>query len=209
VDLSEISAGIRKRLDAKNSAREKGLAASRHAIRYCANSIRAVHRGEMDLARELQGQAREQLDIARAAMKPHPDIYHAGFLHDAEKEYAEALATFAFINNEPLPTPEETAVGDAAYLNGLSEVIGEIRRHLLDIIRHGDLARGEELLAAMDDIYFVLVSMDYPDAITAGLRRSTDVARSIMERSRGDLSITIVQRGVQDAIERARKDING
>jgi translin len=209
MDLTAVAAEIRKRLDAKMSAREKGLTGSRAAIRFCANSIRAVHRGDMELARELQGQARAELDRARDAMRDFPDIYHAGFLHDAEKEYAEALATYAFINSEPLPTPEIAAVGDAAYLNGLSEVIGEIRRHLLDIIRHGDLARGEELLQAMDDIYFVLVSMDYPDAITSGLRRSTDVARSIMERSRGDLSITIVQRGVQEAIERARKEISG
>jgi translin len=209
VELNEVAAEIRKRLDAKNAAREKGLVASRAAIRFCANSIRAVHRAEMELARDLQRQARDQLDLARGAMRDFPDIYHAGFLHDAEKEYAESLATYAFINAEPLPSPEEVAVGDAAYLNGLSEAIGEIRRHLLDIIRHGDLARGEELLAAMDDIYYVLVSMDYPDAITGGLRRSTDVARSIMERSRGDLSITIVQRGVQDAIERARRDISG
>jgi translin len=161
----------------------------------------------MDLARELQGQARAELDAARAAMQPFPDIYHAGFLHDAEKEYAEACSTFAIINGGDVPTPEELNVGDSAYLNGLSEVIGELRRHLLDIIRHGDLARGEELLQAMDDIYFILVSMDYPDAITSGLRRSTDVARSIMERSRGDLSITIVQRGVQEAVERATREI--
>ena len=208
MDLSGIAAEIRKRFDAKSAAREKGLASSRHAIRFCANSIRAVHRGDLELARDLQQKAREELDAARGAMGEHPDIYHAGFLHDAEKEYAEALATYAIINGEPLPTPEDCSVGDAAYLNGLSEVIGELRRNLLDIIRHGDLARGEELLAAMDEIYFVLVSMDYPDAITGGLRRSTDVARSIMERSRGDLSITIVQRGVQDAIERAREEIS-
>lgn len=207
MDLSAISAGIRERFDAKNAAREKGLGASRHAIRFCANSIRAVHRGEMELARDLQKQAREQLDIAQQALEPFPEIFHAGFLQDAEKEYAEALATYAIINRDDVPAPEDTRVGDAPYLNGLSEVIGELRRHLLDIIRHGDLARGEELLAAMDDIYFVLVSMDYPDAITGGLRRSTDVARSIMERSRGDLSITIVQRGVQDAIERHREEL--
>src|SRR5207245_3454710 len=133
-----------------NSAvRQKGLTASRAAFRFGAYSIRAVHRGEMELARELQGQAREQLDAAREAMKPYPDIYHAGFLHDAEKEYAESLATYAFINSEMLPTPEEAAVGDAAYLNGLSEAIGEIRRCMLDIIRYGDIARGEELLQAM------------------------------------------------------------
>lgn len=209
VDLSGVASEIRKRFDAKSAAREKGLTSSRAAIRFCANSIRAVHRGEMDVARDLQRQAREQLDIAQAAMKPFPEIYYAGFLHDAEKEYAEALGTYAIINGDGVPMPEDARVGDAAYLNGLSEVIGELRRHLLDIIRHGDLARGEELLAAMDDIYYMLVSMDYPDAITGGLRRSTDVARSIMERSRGDLSMTIAQRGVQDAIERATKQIGG
>lgn len=209
MDLNQIADDIRARLDAKNGAREKGIPASRHAIRFCANSIRAVHRGEMELARELQGKARAELDIAQEAMRPFPDIYFAGFLHDAEKEYAEALATYALINSDPLPTPAEARVGDTAYLNGLSEVIGELRRHLLDIIRHGDLERGEQLLGAMDDIYYVLVSMDYPDALTGGLRRSTDVARSIMERSRGDLSITIAQRRIQEAIERAGQSEKG
>lgn len=207
MQLSEIAAQITQRFDARNAGREKGLPASRAAIRYCANSIRAVHRGDMDEARALQAKAREQLTIAQEAMRPHPEIYFAGFLQDAEKEYAEALATYAIINHSEIPTPEDCGVGDAPYLNGLSEVIGELRRNLLDIIRHGDLARGEELLDAMDDIYHVLVSMDYPDAMTGGLRRSTDIARSIMERSRGDLSITIVQRGVQEAIEAAQKAI--
>lgn len=207
MELSEIAKQIEARFDAKNAAREKGLHNSRAAIRLCANSIRAVHRNDMDTARQLQAQAREHLDEARAAMAPHPDIYYAGFLQDAEKEYVEALATDAIISHGTLPTPEDAGCGDAPYLNGLSEVIGELRRNLLDIIRHGDLARGEELLDAMDDIYFVLVSMDYPDAITGGLRRSTDVARSIMERSRGDLTLTIVQRGVQDSIEKAQKEI--
>src|ERR1051325_7757161 len=151
MDLSGVAADIRKRFDAKSAAREKGLTSSRAAIRFCANSIRAVHRGEMETARELQGKARAELDGAQNAMKTFPDIYHAGFLHDAEKEYAEALATYALINGNPLPTPEEAKVGDAAYLNGLSEAIGELRRHMLDIIRHGDLSRGEMLLQAMDD----------------------------------------------------------
>lgn len=208
MDLTGIAADIRKRYDDKNAAREKGLVGSRAAIRACANSIRAVHRGEMDVARELQAEALKHLDEARAPMKPYPEIYYAGFLQDAEKEYAEALCTYAIINHDELPGPAECGVGDSPYLNGLSEVIGELRRHLLDIIRSGDLARGEELLAAMDDIYYVLVSMDYPDALTSGLRRSTDVARSIMERSRGDLSITIVQRGVQEAIERAGRTLS-
>ncbi|HEX9775097.1 MAG TPA: haloacid dehalogenase [Actinomycetota bacterium] len=209
MDLTSIATEIRERYDAKFAARETGLRSSRAAIRQCANSIRAVHRGEMDLARELQASARAELDAAQEAMRPFAEIYHAGFLHDAEKEYAEALCTYAIINGEDLPGPQEIGVGDSAYLNGLSEVIGELRRNMLDIIRHGDLARGEQLLNAMDDIYYVLVSMDYPDSITGGLRRSTDVARSIMERSRGDLSMTIAQRGIQDAIERAKEDFTG
>ncbi|MFP5224091.1 MAG: haloacid dehalogenase [Actinomycetota bacterium] len=200
-DLQDIAEQIRERFDARMAGREIGLTSSRAAIRFCANSIRAVHREDWDLARELQGKARAELDKAQEAMRPFPEIYHAGFLHDAEKEYAEALTTFATIRGEQIPTPEQCGVGDAAYLNGLSEVIGEIRRHLLDVIRRGDLERGERLLESMDDIYNILVIMDYPDAVTSGLRRSTDVARSIMERSRGDLSITIAQERIRRAIE--------
>ncbi|GAC1413974.1 MAG: haloacid dehalogenase [Actinomycetota bacterium] len=200
MELGDVAQQIRKRLDAKQAAREKGLPTSRAAIRFCANSIRATHRAEWDLAEELMQQARAQLDEAQQAMRDFPAVYHAGFLHDAEKEYAEARATNALIRGRDLPTPEELNIGDAAYLNGLSEVIGELRRNALDIMRRGDLARGEQLLGYMDDIYYVLVSMDYPDALTGGLRRSTDVARSIMERTRGDLSLTLIQKNLQDAI---------
>jgi translin len=200
MDLAQIAEQIRKRLDAKSDARERGLRASRQAIRECANAIRATHRGEMELAEELMEEARRSLEEARTAMEPFPDVYYAGFLQDAEKEYAEARATFALINDQDIPSPEELGVGDAPYLNGLAEAIGELRRHILDLMRHGHLERGEALLAAMDDIYYVLVSMDFPDAMTGGLRRTTDVARSIMERTRGDLSLTLVQRTLSDTI---------
>lgn len=200
VDLSTFSDQIRERMDARMAAREKGLPASRQAIRNCANSIRATHRGDNSLAEELMQQARAQLDVAQEAMRPFPMIYYAGFLQDAEKEYAEAKATAALIHGDPIPGPDELNVGDAPYLNGLTEAIGELRRHILDIMRHGKLDRGEELLDVMDEIYYVLIAMDYPDAITGGLRRSTDVARSIMERTRSDLSLTLVQRNLQDAI---------
>jgi translin len=199
-ELNGVSEQIRARLDAKSEAREKGLRGSRQAIRECANSIRATHRGDLDLAQELMAAARKSLDGAQGAMKPFPDIYYAGFLQDAEKEYAEARATYALINGGEIPTPEDLSVGDAPYLNGLAEAIGELRRHILDIMRQGKLDRSEEMLGAMDDIYYVLVSMDYPDAMTGGLRRSTDVARSIMERTRGDLSLTLVQQNIADTM---------
>jgi translin len=208
VDLNGVSEQIRARLDSKSDAREKGLRGSRQAIRECANSIRATHRADWDLAQELMAAARKSLDGAQSAMKPFPDIYYAGFLQDAEKEYAEARATFALITGKEIPTPEELEVGDAPYLNGLAEAIGELRRHILDIMRHGHLERGEELLGAMDDIYYILVSMDYPDAMTGGLRRTTDVARSIMERTRGDLSLTLVQRNLTDTIAEHRQRLD-
>lgn len=209
MDLTPISDAIRKRLDSKAGGREKGLPASRGAIRFCANSIRATHRGEMDLAQDLMKQARAALDEAQGALKPFPDIYYAGFLADAEKEYAEAQATFAIVNGTEVPTPEELGVGDAPYLNGLAEAIGEMRRHILDIMRKGELKRGEELLGIMDDIYFVLVSMDYPDAMTGGLRRTTDVARSIMERTRADLSLTLIQANLQRTIAEHQRRLEG
>ena len=206
VDLNDVSEQIRKRLDAKSEAREKGLRGSRQAIRDCANSIRATHRADFDLAQNLMTAAKSSLDAARSAMEPFPDIYYAGFLQDAEKEYAEARATFALINGGAIPSPEDLEVGDAPYLNGLAEAIGELRRHMLDIMRKGELERGEELLGAMDDIYYILVSMDYPDAMTGGLRRTTDVARSIMERTRGDLSLTLVQQNIADTMAGHRKN---
>ena len=209
MELNEISEQIRKRLDAKSQAREKGLRSSRQAIRECANSIRATHRRELELAEELMGAARRSLDAAQEAMEPFPDIYNAGFLHDAEKEYAEARATYALINDGELPGPEELRIGDAAYLNGLAEAIGELRRHVLDIMRRGELERSEQQLTAMEDIYYILVSMDYPDAMTGGLRRTTDVARSIMERTRGDLSLTLIQRGLTDTIAEHQSRLAG
>lgn len=208
MDLGGISGAIRERMDAKMAAREKGLPASRQAIRHCANSIRATHRGETELAQQLMGEARASLDVAQQAMEPFPAIYYAGFLQDAEKEYAEARLTAALISGSPIPGPEDLRVGDAPYLNGMTEAIGELRRHILDIMRHGNLERGEELLVLMDDIYYVLISMDYPDAITGGLRRSTDVARSIMERTRSDLSLTLVQQNLQNAIAEHQKRLD-
>ncbi|MFA5786686.1 MAG: haloacid dehalogenase [Actinomycetota bacterium] len=209
MDLGEISEQIHTRLDAKHRAREQGLVASRQTIRACSTAIRAIHRGEYERAEELMGEAREALDDGVRALTPHPDVYYVGFLQDAQKEYAEARATYAIVRGQPLPTPEELKVGDAPYLNGLAEAIGEVRRHVLDLLRTEGHARGEELLAVVDDIYYVLVSMDYPDAMTGGLRRSTDVARSIMERTRGDFSLSEVHRQLEEALRRHEERLAG
>jgi translin len=191
-------------------AREKALGASRSAIRSSANAIRAVHRGELDKAHQLMEEARSALAAGKEAVRQdHPDVYFAGFLQDAQKEFTEARLTEAIVTGGELPSREELEVELAAYLNGMAESIGEGRRAILDLLRHGDVERGERILTAMDDIFHLLVSMDYPDAITGNLRRSTDVARGIMERTRGDLTITLVQRRLQDALELYTDEIQG
>jgi translin len=201
MNLSELADALRREFDAASKARERGLAGSRAAIRSCGNAIRAMHRYESENAEQLIAEAQSQLDEARDALRPHPALLHAGFVHDAEKELAEARITFALVNGETLPTHDGMGVPAAAFVKGMAEAIGELRRHILDLMRHGELKRCEELLGAMDDMYYVLVSMDYPDGITYGLRRLTDVARGIIERTRGDFTTSSIQRQLRDALE--------
>ena len=210
VNLDDISDGIRRRLDERMEARERALPAARRAIRSCANAIRAIHRSEWEAAHRLMDQAKAAIEEGLEAVRDHPDIRFAGYLQDAQKEYAEARITEAVVTGAAgLPTPEELGVEDAPYLNGMAEAIGEARRHILDLLRHGKVTEGEAVLTAMDDMYYVLVSMDYPDAITLNLRRSTDVARSLIERTRGDLSVAIVSRDLHDALDRHAKGVLG
>ena len=201
VDLSALQETLRTEFDAKTAARERGLAGSRAAIRSCGNAIRAMHRHEFDTASALLADAQEQLDGARSALQEHPDMLHAGFVHDAEKEVAEARITFALVTGAELPGIDVVGVPPAAYLKGMAEAVGELRRHMLDLMRQDDMAGGERLLGSMDDIYNMLVTMDYPDGITLGLRRLTDVARSIIERTRGDFTTTTIQNSLRKALE--------
>jgi translin len=210
VDLDRTAEDITRRFDATMEARERALPASRAAIRSCANAIRAIHRGELDLAHRLMDEAKVSIDAGLDAVRDRPEIRYAGYLQDAQKEYAEAKITESVVTrSEHVPTPEELGVEDAPYLNGMAEAIGEARRHILDLLRHGRVADGEEIVSAMDDMYAVLVTMDYPDAITANLRRSTDVARSLIEKTRGDLTVARVSQDLHDALERHATEVLG
>ena len=205
MDPEALAHELHGRFDAKTAAREKALPAARRSIRASANAIRAVHRGEPDVAGRLIAESRSALEEGLSGVDEHPDVRFAGYLLDAEKEYAEANITAALVSGEPIPLPDAIGVGDAPYLNGMAEAIGEGRRHALDLLRIGDVERAERVLAAMEDMYGLLVTMDYPDAITMNLRRSTDVARSLIEKTRGDLSIAFVQRDLHDALDRHAK----
>lgn len=191
--LAAIGDEVRAYLESKHRAREQALALTREVIRLSANAIRAVHRGEFAAAEELIAKGRRNLDEADTLLAEHRDIYHAGFVHDSQKEHAEANCTLALVAGRSLPTPEQIGVMPTAYLNGLGETIGELRRHLLDEMRGGRLERCEAALGAMGDIYDVLVTMDYPEAVTGGLRRTADAMRAILERTRGDFTMSYVQ----------------
>lgn len=192
-ELDPIIERIRGRLAEKYRLRERGLQVQREVIRASANAIRAVHRGEFEKARTMVTAAGQSLHEVAEQMAAHADIRYAGFLQDAEKEYAEAALTLAIVAGEPLPSPDDLQIGDAPYLNGLGETVGELRREVLDILRRGDIGMPEHLLQAMDNIYGMLVTIDYPDSLTAGLRRTTDSVRGILERTRGDLTMAIRQ----------------
>ena len=209
MDLDDISERIRRRFDQRMEARERALPASRRAIRACANAIRAIHREEWEQAHALMDEAKAAINEGLEAVRDQPEIRFAGYLQDAQKEYAEARVTEAVVLGGSIPTPEELGVEDAPYLNGIAEAIGEGRRHILDLLRHGKVAEGESVLTAMDDLYTILVTMDYPDAITGNLRRSTDVARGLIEKTRGDLSVARVSQDLHDALERHAREVLG
>lgn len=201
MELEQIFEYSKSKLDEEHKAREKGLPLSRECIRYCANSIRAAHRGEDEKSIELKAKAKEALSEAQKALSPFPRIYYAGFLQDAEKEYAEASATFAMIKEEDIPMPEDIGVDVAPYLNGLGEAAGEMRRHALDLISAGDLDRSKEILSKMDDIYYLLASVDYPTAMTGGLKRTNDMVRGVLERTRGDLISATRQQSLEQKLK--------
>ncbi len=201
-DLEAIGEKIRQQLSIRDAVRESILPLCREIIRHSANTIRAVHRQEQTEAEQLLDSARAALrELTRKICGTHEDLVHSGFVHDAQKEFVEASITSAIVLRKPLPDPDALGVSYPAYLNGLGETVGELRRYLLDSLRRNDLSQCEELLAIMDDIYSVLVTMDFPDAITYGLRRTTDSVRGILEKTRGDLTLVLRQKSLEEKLE--------
>ena len=198
--LEQIVERIQAELEAKNEARDLTLRRSRALIRRCANTIRAIHRAEFESAGESLALARQAAEEMIQEIEDHPDLYHTGYTQDALKEFVEASVTYALITDAPLPTPEELHVESAAYLRGLAEAASELRRHILDIIRRSHSERAERLLGHMEEIYGYLVTIDFPDAITGRLRRSTDVLRAVLERTRGDVTTSLRQSQLQAAL---------
>lgn len=207
--LEAIADQVRQSFETRTAARDQALAQARLLTRACALSIRAVHRDESDVVQAHLDQARSLAAALQSGLSALPELYFTGYTQDALKEFAEASITCALIRHQPLPTPDELHLPPATYLNGLAESIGEMRRRCLDMLRQDDPAEAELMLAHMDDIFSILVTMDYPDAITNGLRRQTDVARAIIERTRGDLTFSLRGEQLQRSIARLSSQLPG
>jgi translin len=203
--LEKIAEQIRQTFDAQTATRDKALGQARALTRACALAIRAVHRDEIDVMQAHLDEARQLVEALRTDLAEYPAFYFAGYTQDSLKEFAEASITCALIRHEALPEPEELNLPPNTYMNGLAESVGEMRRRCLDMLRQDNSAEAERLLSHMDDIYAILVTMDYPDAITNGLRRQTDIIRAIIERTRGDVTFSL--RG--EKLERSLSRLSG
>ena len=200
--LDTIAEQIHQAFKARTNARDEVLSQARTLTRYCANAIRAVHRDDFDIAQENLELASKIANSFQTDLGEYPDLYYAGYTQDALKEYAEANIVYALVIDEELPSPQELGLKNAAYLNGLAEAVGEFRRRCLDILRQGYSQEAERLLNHMDDIYAILITMDYPNAITGGIRRQTDIVRGITERTRGDLTLSLRQEHLEQSMQR-------
>jgi translin len=207
-NLEEIAERIHQSFEARTAARDKALSQARTLTRHCANAIRAIHRQENELARQNMLEASHLVTSLRGNLAEYPDLYYAGYTQDALKEFAEANLVYSLINDLPLPSPEELGLENSTYLQGLAESVGELRRRCLDALLHGQSQVAEHLLNHMDDIYSILVTMDYPDAITGGLRRLTDIARGITERTRGDMTISLRQEHLEQSLQRLERQLD-
>jgi translin len=200
-NLEPIIERIRADLTQKDAVRTRTLERSRGLVRFCANSIRATHRHEYSAALQLLEQARTEAQAICDGARAYPDVYYAGYLQDALKELAEAAITLALVTGEPLPDPDVMQIDYPAYLNGLGEAMGEMRRFALDSMRRDEIAEAERLLAIMDDVYSALVTIDFSDSMTGGLRRTTDMVRGVIERTRGDLTTAVRQEKLQAQLQ--------
>lgn len=208
-NLETIAETIHTAFASRTEAREKALAQARSLTRHCANAIRAIHRQERNAALEEMDRAASLVKELRQNSVSFAEIYFEGYTQDALKEYAEAMIVFGLTMNGHLPTPEQLGLEYATYLKGMAEAVGELRRRCLDSLRLADTQEAERMLTYMDDIFAILVTMDYPDAITGGLRRLTDIARSLIERTRGDLTISLRHEKLEQSLRNLEEKLNG
>lgn len=188
--LNNIFSEITEKLDDIDRDREDILKISREIVRHCSIAIKSIHRKEFDVYRDKIKEIKSNHENLLTFVKKHPMLF-SGYIKTPEQEYMEAVCLYAIINDQELPSPTDYNVDSVNYLLGLADVIGELRRHILDKIRRDEIDDLEKVLDTMSEIYSHLFAIDYPKGITQDLRRKTDVARGIIEKTRGDISLSL------------------
>lgn len=203
VAIEPTISAIIGRFESLAAVRDQAINQGRQIVRLSANAVRSTHRGDHAGAESLLGEAAQLLEPLLHSLRPFPEVYWAGYTQDALKEYAEARITAAIVRDQPVPGPESLGVADPAYLNALAEAASELRRQVLDHLRAGNLDRASHLLSVMDGVYAGLMLVDFPDAVTGGLRRTVDALRAVLERTRGDVTLATQQRRLEAALRQA------
>ena len=201
--LEEIAAKAQEVFTEKNAIRERALQYSRSIIRLSANAIRSVHRRETTKAKDLISEAANYIKQTNTILQTNPEIYYAGYLAEARKEFSEANITMALLLQQPLPQPEELGVNIIDYLKGMGDSVGEVRRYILDSLRRDEWQQCEDAMEIMDQIYTLLVTLDFPEGVTGGLRNTNDMVRKTLERTRGDFTVAFRQKRLEDILSSA------
>ncbi|MFX1410484.1 MAG: hypothetical protein ACFFA6_09035 [Promethearchaeota archaeon] len=200
MSLKNIFSELTESLDKLDHDREKILKMSRIIIRDCSIAIKNIHRKEFEQYEEKIQSVKNNHEKLELLVNKNPGIFYK-YLKTPEQEYAEAVSFYSIILKKDLPSPIEMKIDPLNYALGLADVVGELRRYALDNIRNSQVKELNKTLESMDEIYSNLFSIDYPSGLTQDLRQKTDRARSIIEKTRGDISISLQMDSLKNCIE--------
>jgi translin len=204
--LKSILKEVKKELAEKDSVRENAQQSMRKATSLSKQAILLVHQKRQEEAKKLVESAKKLISELQGSAKEHPSIIYSGMFSAALQEYSEANILLGLIQEARFVTPKEIKVPAADYVLGLADVIGEYRRLALDALREGEAAKGEECLKIMDEIYIELMAMDEAYMLVPGLRRKCDVARRIIETTRGDITQEVRRNALEDYLKQFEKE---
>lgn len=202
-NLEKAAAKIEAELDEKDQVREVALKSSRVIVRIAGGVMRGLHKG-VDPKKELK-ELREEISRLSSLLAEHPELERAGYVENALQEYAEVGIVMSLLETGDAPSPEELGIGSVPYLLGLGDCVGELRRFCLTELKAGKVARANNFLEMMEEIFSVLMRFDYPDAIVA-IRHKQDNARSVLEKTRGEVAVAASARSLQERLEEVLKN---
>ena len=201
-NLEKVVTKIEDGLDEKDQVRELALKSARAITRSAGGILRGLHKGQD--GKSEYSELRKEVSKLSKLLSGHPELAHAGYVENALQEYAEAGIVQSILENGDVPSPQDLGVGDVPYLLGLGDSVGELRRLCLNELKSGKVAKANAFLEMMEDIYSALMRFDYPDAIVP-LRHKQDVARSLLEKTRGEVAVTASTRNLHERIQEVLK----